>query len=77
MVNEKKSCVAIWFSGFFALGAVMHLVRSIVRFPLVVGTFEVPISLSVVLAVVLGVLSLSLLCLACRKSCCEKHGNSG
>lgn len=73
MTNEKKFCLATWFSGFFGLGALMHLVRSILRFSLVVGNFEVPISLSVVLAVVLGSLSLGLLYLSCKKPCCEKQ----
>ena len=72
MGKDKKFCFATWFSGFFGLGAIMHLVRSILKFPLVVNNYEVPISLSVTLAVVLGALSLILLYVGCKKSCCEK-----
>ena len=72
MGNGKKFCFATWFSGFFGLGALVHLVRSILKFPLVVNNYEVPISLSVTLAVVLGALSLVLLYVSCKKPCCEK-----
>ena len=72
MGNGKKFCLSTWFSGFFGLGALVHLVRSILKFPLVVNNYEVPISLSVTLAVVLGALSLILLYVGCKKACCEK-----
>jgi len=77
MTHEKKLCPAIWFSGFFGLGAVMHLARSILRFPLVVNNYEVPIVLSVTLAVVLGAISLALLYVGCRKPCCKKEEKEG
>jgi len=77
MGNHGKCCVPIWFSGFFGLGAVMHLVRSILKFPLIVGGFEVPVKLSVILAVVLGVFSLTLLYVGCKPACCAKGETKG
>ena len=72
MGNDKKLCLATWFSGFFGLGALLHLVRSIVKFPLVVNNYDVPVSISMILALVLGALSLTLLYVSCKKPCCEK-----
>lgn len=69
MEGKKSACVATWFSGFFGLGAVLHLTRLLLRFPLTVGTFHVPLALSAVLVGVFGGLSLGLLFLACKKSC--------
>ena len=76
MENGKKFCLAIWFSGFFGLGALVHLVRSFLKFPLIVGDFEVPLALSVTLAVVLGALSLVLLYVGCKPSCRRKGETS-
>jgi hypothetical protein len=73
MGNNGKLCPAIWFSGFFGLGAFVHLVRSILKFPLIVGDFEVSITTSVILAVVLGTLSLVLLYVGCKRPCCKKE----
>ncbi len=77
MGSSGKGCAPIWFSGFFGLGAIMHLVRSVLKFPLVVNNFEVPLSLSLTLAVVLGALSLVLLYVGCRPACCRKEETSG
>jgi len=55
------SKVKIWFSGFFGAGAIAHLIRSIFHFPMTIGTFNVPISLSVGVFVAAGVISLALL----------------
>ncbi|MGH7197423.1 MAG: hypothetical protein ACREH5_01615 [Candidatus Omnitrophota bacterium] len=76
MGKSKNAYLLIWFSGFFGLGALVHLVRSILQFPLAVGIFEVPVSLSVVLAIVLGGLSIGLLYLGCKPSCCQKDESS-
>jgi hypothetical protein len=73
METQKfKICPAIWFSGFFGLGALVHFVRFILRFPLVVGNFEVSLNSSLLIAVVLGALSAGLLYLGCHKPCCKK-----
>lgn len=71
MESSGKFCPAIWFSGFFGLGAIVHMVRFILRFPLVVGTFEVPLSLSLALALGLGAVSLALLYVGVRRPCCQ------
>ncbi len=70
-MEGKKFCPALWFSGFFGFGAFVHLVRLMVQFPLIVGTFEVPLMLSGVLAIILGGLSAGLLYLACCKKPCQ------
>ena len=70
-MEKEKFCPAIWFSGFFGLGAFVHLVRFIVRFPLIVGNIEVPLGTSLVLAIVLGGLSAGLLYFGLRRPCCK------
>lgn len=75
MEQSGKLCIPIWFSGFFGLGALVHLARLILRFPLVIGDFEVPMGLSLAIAIIAGALSIGLLCLACRPSCCA-HGET-
>jgi hypothetical protein len=72
-MHEHKICPAVWFSGFFGLGTVVHLVRSILRFPLVVGAFEVPLALSLLLTVLLGGLSIALLWVGLRRPCCKEE----
>ena len=73
MENKPLACAMIWFSGFFGLGATGHLIRLLLKLPVTLGTFEVPLVLSAVLAVGLGALSVGLLFLACKKSCCSKE----
>ena len=73
MENKPLACAAIWFSGFFGFGAIGHLIRLMLKLPVTLGTFEVPLNLSVVLVVVLGGLSIGLLILSCKKPCCSKE----
>ncbi len=70
--HKTKICPAVWFSGFFGLGAVVHLVRLLFRFPLVVGTFDVPLKVSLILVILLGGLSIGLLYVGARRPCCKK-----
>ena len=70
--SQTKICPAVWFSGFFALGALVHLMRVILRLSLIVGSFEVPYSLSLFIAIVLGALSIGLLYVGGYKPCCKK-----
>jgi len=56
-----SSKTKIWFSGFFAAAALAHLIRSIFHFPMTIGTFNVPISFSVAIFVIAGIISLALL----------------
>lgn len=73
MKGEKPNfCPATWFSGFFGLGALVHLVRLLLRFPLVVNNYEVSLATSGVLVVVLGALSLTLLWVSLKRPCCKE-----
>ena len=73
MKNEKtKFCPALWLSGFFALGAIVHLVRLLFRASLVVAGYEVPFGLSTVLVLVLGGLSIGLAILSLKRPCDQK-----
>lgn len=72
MNQEKRFCPAVWFSGFFGLGAVAHAVRLVFRVPVTVGSFEVPPALSAALVVVFTALSAGLLCAGLKRPCCEK-----
>ncbi|OGX06900.1 MAG: hypothetical protein A3G87_00640 [Omnitrophica bacterium RIFCSPLOWO2_12_FULL_50_11] len=74
--HTSKFCPAIWFSGFFALGALVHLARSILHFSLVVGGYAVPLWLSGSLVFVLGGLSIALLIIGCKKPCCQTGKSS-
>lgn len=71
--DKPLICPATWFSGFFGLGAIVHLVRLVLRFPLIVGTYEVPLAVSGILVVVLGGLSLGLLYVAVKRPCCKEE----
>lgn len=70
--REHRFCPAVWFSGFFGLGALVHLVRLFLRFPLIVGNFEVPLAMSLLLVIVLGGLSVGLLYIGLRRPCCRE-----
>lgn len=57
-MNEgKRSCLMMWFSGFFGLGFVAHTLRFIFRVPVTLGTHVIPLSASVLLMIVFGALS--------------------
>lgn len=68
-----KICPAVWFSGFFGLGAFVHLVRLLFRFPVMVGGYDIPMAPSAVIVVLLGALSVGLLWVGIRRPCCPKE----
>jgi len=70
--NKPLACPAIWFSGFFALGALVHLVRLLLRVSLIVGGTQIPLATSALVVVIFGGLSIGLLILGCKKPCCDK-----
>jgi len=76
MEGKHSICPAVWFSGFFGLGAIVHLVRLVLRFPLMVGSYEVPLTVSAILVLVLGAFSIGLLFLGWRRPCCSKKEGS-
>ena len=69
--NDHRFCPALWFSGFFGLGTLVHLIRLLFRVPVTLGTWQVPLRFSVVAVLVLGALSASLLAVALRRPCCS------
>ena len=68
--NDRSALVAIWFSGFFGLGTLVHLIRLILRVPVTLGTWAVPLKVSAALVVVFGFLSFWMLRAGRGKSCC-------
>lgn len=71
---KSKFCPAMWLSGFFGLGAIVHLVRSLLGFSLVVSGYEISITTSLIVGVVLGVLSIGLLVVSIKRPCESEHG---
>jgi len=69
--NEHRLCPALWFSGFFGLGALVHLIRLLFQVPVTLGGWQVPLRLSAVLVLAFGGLSAVLLYIAGRRPCCS------
>ncbi len=74
---KNKFCPAVWFSGFFGLGALAHAIRFITRFSLAVNGREIPLSISGLVAVVLGIFSIGLLVASLKRHCEPKEASSG
>jgi len=70
--HKCKCCNLSWLSGFFALAAVIHIVRLISRAQVQIGDWTVPMNVSIGVAIVAGVLSLIL----CKKSCASCNCSS-
>ena len=70
MDQNRRSCVAVWFSGFFGLGAVVHSLRLLLRIPVTIGTFHIPLGASIIAVIVFGALSVWLLVIGCKQ--CKK-----
>lgn len=66
---KMKFCPAMWFSGFFGFGALVHAIRFVTRFDIAVNGQEIPLSASGVLALVFGIFSIGLLILSLKKPC--------
>ena len=65
MMTKCKCCFYAWFSGFFGLAAVGHTIRLLLRVPVHLGSYSVPLRVSLGVAIVTGALSF----LFCRRSC--------
>ena len=63
--HKCKCCCAMWWSGFFGLAALAHLIRLVARIPLVVNNWAVPMTVSIGVAIVAGALSFFF----CKKGC--------
>ena len=72
--EAKKFCPALWLSGFFALGAVAHLVRFVLNLSLAVNGQEIPLAVSGAVGVVFTVLSTACFWVS-QKRPCEKLGD--
>ncbi len=71
MQEVKRFCPAVWLSGFFALGFVVHLFRLIVKASLVINGKEISLSTSGWLVVVFGLLSITALYIGLKRPCCD------
>ncbi len=69
--HKCKCCTFSWFSGFFALPALVHLVRLVTKTQVQIGDWIVPMSFSIGTMVVAGVLSLVLCKTACKACACS------
>ena len=69
MKGLKGFCPALWFSGFFGAGALVHAVRGLLGYRVTINEMEVPMTLSVVLFVVFAVISGVFGYLGCNKPC--------
>lgn len=70
-MKHSKFCPATWFSGFFALAALVHLGRSILGLQLVVGGYEIPLAVSVIAAFVFSALSIGCFVMSQWAPCCK------
>ncbi len=68
-MEKTKFCPAMWLSGFFGLGAIVHLVRAAMGFSVVIAGREIPVTVSAVVAGVLGALSIGLLVVSLKRPC--------
>ena len=71
MKENKGFCPALWFSGFFGLGFLVHAIRLVFQVPVTLGTYAVPLPFSVFALIIFGALSGGLLYVGCKKPCCD------
>ncbi len=60
MEENNGSFWVVWFSGFFGLGALVHLLRLVFQVPVTIGTFEIPLTVSLVVGAIFSILSIGL-----------------
>jgi hypothetical protein len=75
MKIKSKFCPALWFSGFFATAALVHIVRFFAGWDLRVGGLEVPLVASGVAGTVLLLVSLGFLAAGIGRPCERKAGS--
>ena len=71
--GKVKFCPAMWFSGFFGLGAVAHFVRLMTGFSVVIAGREIPFAASGIAVLVFGILSVGLLIVSLKRPCETKR----
>ena len=74
-MGKAKFCPAMWFSGFFGVGALVHVVRLLTGFSLVVAGHEIPLMVSGVIVLVGGILSVALLMVSLKRPCESGHSH--
>ncbi len=67
--SANPFCPALWFSGFFGMAALVHLVRLLLRVQVIAGTRRIPLRLSVAIVLIAGALSVALLYTGCKRPC--------
>ena len=70
--HKCKCCMFSWFSGLFALAAIVHIVRLIAKAQVQINDFVVPMNVSIGIAAVAGVLSLVFCKMGCKTCNCAK-----
>ena len=65
MTTKCKCCSYAWFSGFFGLAALAHLIRLVLRVPLVVAGHNFHLRFSLAVVIIASALSFFF----CRRSC--------
>ncbi len=70
--HKCKCCVFSWLSGFFALASLIHIVRLIAKAQVQIGSFAVPMNVSILVAVIAGLLSLAFCRMGCKACNCSK-----
>ena len=68
--NKCKCCLFSWLSGFFALATLAHIIRLITKAQVQVGDWAVPMSVSIAIVVVAGILSLTFCKMGCKACTC-------
>ena len=63
--HKCKCSVAMWWSGFFALAALVHVVRLVVHIQVQLGSWMVPMGFSIIIVIIAGLLAF----VFCKKGC--------
>ncbi len=74
-MEKTKFCPAMWLSGFFGLGAIVHLVRLVAGFSVVIAGHEISRVVSGGVVAVFGTLSVGLFVLSMKRPC--ENGKEG
>ena len=70
--HKCKCCVPMWWTGFFALAFIGHVVRLVARARVQLGNWPVPMGFSVVIAIIAGLLAFIFYKKACGACKCSE-----
>lgn len=71
--HKCKCCNLSWLSGMFALASIVHIIRLISGAQVQVNSTLIPMNVSIIIAVVAGVIAVIL----CKKSCASCGCSTG